>query len=146
MAVKSSVKMAGDVFIARGISGQYNLLSVKVKAPASGGPHTVAQIAGMPCSINEVTGVATILLATEEGTAEGLLLHGPALDAVANDAQGADSYSIVQKGEGVVVNTDALPTADSAGTSYTMATLQTALEALGFKYVTEPVKKSTQTT
>ncbi len=145
MANKTKPKVGGDVLISH-LSDLYSVESGTVKMPASGGAHDVAQVAGMPAVWDATNKRATLVLNAAVNTTTCLVLHGPALASKANDFETTDKYTIVFNPEGCVINKNAIPTTDSAGTTITLATLVTQLETLGFKVVADPVKKSTQTT
>lgn len=84
------------------------------------------------------------VLATDEASATGLVLIQDLIASLATATDYAVKAAILKKGP-LVFNKDALPAADVTGTSFTIATLVTALEALGFTFVTEPATVETQT-
>jgi hypothetical protein len=111
-------------------------------AAATPASATITQIAGLPLKANNV-----IALATEEASVVALAVWGPAIHDLAADADTAavPPYTIINDFTGAVINQNAIVATDPAGTDYTLATIVTALEALGAKVVSEPVKTSTQT-
>lgn len=134
----------GDLLLSK-ISDEFNLASATVKMPASGGPHNAAQVAGMPGVWDATNKRVTLSLNAAIGSATALVLWGPKITAQADDNEEADKYTVLVDFEGVVINKNAIPLTDSAGTSITLATLVTQLESLGAKVVADPVKKTTQT-
>jgi hypothetical protein len=145
MANKTQPKTIGDILLAH-ISDEYNFSSGTLKMPASGTPHNVPQVAGMPGVWNNSTKVLTLSLNAAIGDATALVVAGPALSAQANDAATTVKYTILTNFNGVVLNKNGIPLVDSAGTTITLATLVTALETLGAKVIIDPAKKTTQTT
>ncbi len=151
MPVKTSVLVGGDVLIHRE-SAQKNMVGGQLKFPASGGPHNLPQVAGYPAVYNKTTKIFTLVVDGGSGNdttdTNCLLIHGEALASVADNTTTpkVSLYSGVNDGDGVVINKDALPTLDVAGGTLNQAEIITALEAKGFKFVSEPVKKTTQTT
>lgn len=153
MAVKTSVLVGGDVLIHRE-SAQKNMVSGTLKFPAAGGPHNLPQVAGYPAVYDATTKVFTLVQNNGTGNdtpdTNCLLIHGEPLSAVADGFATPKSslYSAVNKGDGVVINKDAIPLVDTLATPGTLVQSEiiTALEALNFKFVSEPVKKTTQIT
>lgn len=153
MAVKTSVKVGGDILLHRE-SLQKNMATATLLFPAAGGLHDLPQVAGYPVVYVSSTKVATIVenggTGNDTTDTNALLVHGTALEGVANAfaTPANDLYTVINEGDGAVINFDALPTSDTLATPGTLvlSEVQTALEALGFKFVTEPVKISTHTT
>lgn len=85
------------------------------------------------------------VLATDEANAGGLLLIPDLIDSLANNTDYGVKAPVLVKGP-LIFNKNSLPAADVAGTSFTIATLVTALEAKGFVFVDEPSTVETQTT
>jgi len=143
MANKTQPKTVGDLLLAH-ISDEYNFASMTVKMPASGTPHNVPQVAGVYGTFSGT--VFTAVLNASINTTTALLLAGPAIVAAANDAVTTVEYTVLTKFTGVVLNKNAIPLVDTAGTATTLATLVTQLEALGARVIADPTKKTTQTT
>jgi hypothetical protein len=78
------------------------------------------------------------VLATDEANAAGLLLctDPDALPSKANNTDYSGTFVFLFRGPAKIAKAY-LPTADVAGTSYTMATLVSRLEALGIQVLTE---------
>lgn len=146
MANKTKPKTIEDVLLHHE-SDEFNFYSGTVKMPASGTPHTMSQVAGMPATWDQANERATLVLNAAISTTTALVLMGPAVSAAANDAENAaQQYTILTNFSNVVINKNGLPLTDSAGTTITLATLVSQLEALGAKVLADPTKVATQTT
>lgn len=150
MTVKTSVKTGGDLVVHRE-SLQYNMIGGTVTFPLGGGGGVLNQVAGMPAifAAGNFTLVEVGLATFDETDVNAILVHG----RIITDAQAADFttptndlYSGINLFEGVVLNEDQVQLVDADGNTITLATIKTALEALGAKFVSEPVKITTQLT
>ena len=132
---------AGD-FVLHMESEKKCLKSGQLTMPASGGPHTLADVTAYPLKASNV-----LALATEEASVVAFAVRGPKITALANDANTAvvNGYAIINLWDGVVLNRSVLPANDVAGTGFTIATIVSTLEALGVKFLTEPTKSTEQT-
>lgn len=128
-------------------SPQKNFTYGQLTMPGSGGPHTKANVVGLPLKANNV-----VALATEEASVVAFVAAGEPLDAVANGAATTGPlYTIIDRWDGVVINQDAMMTTDTQATpvAYTNATIRTTLAALTTgatpKFVEEPDNQTEQT-
>jgi hypothetical protein len=123
-------------------SEQRCLTSGQITAAATPALTNIPNVCGLPLLAANV-----IALATEEASVVALAVWGRAINDLAADGDTAavPPYTIIDDFTGAVINQNAIALADPAGTSYTLATIVTALEALGAKVVAEPVKTTTQT-
>lgn len=86
-----------------------------------------------------------LAIAGDEASITGLIVQGPRFpDSLAAGADLPDKYAALVRGE-AVINRAALPTRDVEGATVNLATVQTALEGLGFVVLTEPSTTTTQT-
>jgi len=135
----------GDLLLGK-ISSNFNFASGQLTAPGSGGVWNfyLDQVAGYPLLASNV-----LAIATDEASVVALLVFGNRLDDLADSASTTEvpQYTILNDFTGVVINKDVIATKDAslAATAFTLATIVTALEALGAKVVTGPTKSTTQT-
>lgn len=121
----------------------YNCIS-GVFRNASGGTLTNVQILGQPVKASSTKFVP--VLATDESSAIGIVMTDQKV-TLANNTDLGNKVLILRRGP-ALINSDALPAADVAGTSFTVATLVTAYAALSPPIIaqTEPDTVETQST
>lgn len=113
-----------------------------VKAATSGDDGynlEVTDPVGLPLKDN--AGTWELIEAGNEADAEGLIVAGPTLEALAPNASSANKYLIIKRPP-AVINQDNIATDDPYGDAYTQADIRTALSALNFELRTNPTKTS----
>jgi len=117
----------------------YCFTSAKLKNPEVSDAATLAEVVGQP--VKKVSTDWVLMLATDEANAIGIVVQGPAISALAAGESTTEKYLILTLGP-AVVNQDVQAAADYEGTSFTNATVRTALGALAPKilFVSEPTK------
>lgn len=144
MTQKTLGGVAGD-FLIHMESPQKCLTYGHVTAPSSGtgDGHVVDNVVAYPLKANNV-----LAKAGEEASVVAFLIAGEPIslaDGIATS--GVPYYTILSAFDGVVLNKDALPAKDCQATQGTFDkdAIETALELLGAKFVTEPDNQSEQT-
>lgn len=114
---------------------------------ATGASVTITDPAGVFVKAGDNGADFNLAKSTEEADVVGIILRcDDPPETIANSANSVKRYLVLHKAP-CVVNKDNLPTSDLAGVAYdTFAQIITALEALGFKFVTNPTKTTSQTT
>lgn len=145
MTQQSSNKRMGD-FLIHMESLQKCLTYGQLTMPAAGGPHTVANVVGLPLKANNV-----IAKATEEASVVAFVVAGEPIIAIADgESTTGPLYTILNRWDGVVINQDKMKTYDSQATpvAYTNATIRSTLAAITTgaipKFVSQPTNVSTQ--
>lgn len=120
----------------------YNCES-RVFRNTSGGALANVQILGQPTKMSSAKVVP--VLATDEANATGICLHDEKI-TLANNTDLSYPVLVLRRGP-AFLNKDALPTADVAGTNFTVTTLVTAYAAFSPPIIcqTEPATTETQT-
>lgn len=129
---KYKAKTAGDVLI-------HEESAIVCRDSVVIANQTAAAFTAVPGQPIDASG--NVVLATAEASTVGLLLESVALGASETTAL---KYGIVARGP-CVIDEQSIALVDSAGASYTVATIVTALEALGMTVRQEPTVSSTQT-
>ena len=134
---------AGDLLV-HIESTQRCLSSTQLKGRAATGTEAynlAVPVAGFPLIATYIPAIAT-----EEASVIALVVFGNPWGAIAAGANTAEvpPYTIIEDFTGAVINQNAIATVDLAGAAFTLATIVTALEALGAKFVSEPVKQTEQ--
>lgn len=96
------------------------------------------------CLLRNNAGVWETLLNANVSSVAGIVIDARKIEAIGIGSTSLVRYKILVRGP-ARINHDALPLADLAGTTYTAATLTTALAALGIVYHEESPTIGTQT-
>ena len=129
---------AGD-FLIHIESEQRCLISGQLTAPATP-PFlslTDGNVTAYPLLVNNV-----LAKAADAASVVAFVIWGRAVNdlAAGTDTDAVPEYTILNDFTGAVLNEDAIPANDMEGNPFTIATIVTAIEALGAKFVQEPVK------
>ena len=104
---------------------------------------TADQLLGMPLKL--VAGVWEFALNADVAGVHGLILNGDIVTALADAGVTPRVYGILALGPARIIE-DYLQADDPAGTTWTLATLKTSIEALGIKIQTLGSEYSQQST
>ena len=148
MAVSTLGKRGGD-FVVHVESPQkcFNTATLTLDTGGADGGGMASQIAGVPGVLS--AGIFTPVLPAGQANTNAFLVHGPFVeDGTAAGAGINDSYkyTIIDNFDGAVLNEDMVATTDPVGAALTLATIKGASALANVKWVSEPTKKSTQTT
>lgn len=130
---RSKGNVGGDVFIKEPDSPEYGREEVTIE---NEGDTVIEYAAGYPF----VYATDTPVVAADIANTTALLAETQRLEPGE-----VRRCAVVARGN-VVINRDALPTADVAAAAYNMTNFQTAIEALGFVVRREPAEQAEQTT
>lgn len=141
MTEKTLTGRGGD-FLIHMESPQKCLNYGQITMPSSGGAHSIDNVTAYPLKASNV-----LAIQGEESSVVAFLIAGEPVDEVADDATTTGPlYLILDDFDGVVLNENMLPTSDCQAIPGTLtpATIKTAIEALGGKFVDEPTNTETQ--
>lgn len=123
--IESAIKIPSDI-VAVDFDPTYNYVSATLKNTGVGAV-TIRNPIGYPVRNN--AGVWELIVAGEEDEAEGVVVGGPPIDALAAAGTTRGKYLILMRGP-ACIRPSGLPAKDLAAANFTKADIVTALAAL----------------
>jgi hypothetical protein len=140
----TKLKVTGDL-VKREFDQLYCRVNAKVRNVLGGVSTAIADPIGMPVKLNGT--IWELIVAADIANATGIIVEGPPIPALADDAYTSDEYAILTRGPAVLDSAQIAAT-DCNGDAITNATAVAALagESPPIICVTVPSVSSTQTT